>query len=454
MRRLLLLSFIWGWSFLFIKVAGEGMTPTTVAGLRVGFGALVLVVVLHGRGERIPMGRRLWRDFAIAAVFGNAIPFTLLAFGEERISSGLTAVLNASTPMFTAIAAAVYLHERLRPVQVAGLAIGFVGVAVAAGVGAADIASSSLVGGLSSVAAGASYGIAFAFMRRHLTSIPPLSAATGQLVVASIMMAPFAITTSIAHGFDPTPTRILAIVLLGVVGTGLAYVINYRLIADLGATKAALSTYIIPVVAVIVGVIALDEEFTWQIVAGGLLIACGIAAVHRPVLTRRPRVPTGSTPAVLVLVVALALVGCGDGVPGGGGGPCEATRTEELDPNSNQHVLPNAPPPEYLSDPPTSGPHQPSRELSGVVDEEIPAPVQVGLLEVGGVLIQYDADLEDATLADLADLDPVVVVAPNDDLPEPVVATAWRHKMVCSEASLADLRDFVAEFAGRTAADH
>jgi hypothetical protein len=146
-------------------------------------------------------------------------------------------------------------------------------------------------------------------MRRHLTSIPPLSAATGQLVVASILMAPFAVATSIAHGFEPTPTRMLAIVLLGVFGTGIGYVINYRLIADLGATRAALSTYIIPVVAVLVGVIALDESFSGRIVAGGLLIAVGIGAVHRPTLARRPRIPTGSTPAVLLLVVALVLVG-------------------------------------------------------------------------------------------------------------------------------------------------
>jgi hypothetical protein len=89
-----------------------------------------------------------------------------------------------------------------------------------------------------------------------------------------------------------------------------------------------------------------------------------------------------------------------------------------------------------------------------VVDEELPGPVQVGLLEAGRVLIQYDTDLDDATLAELADLDQRVVVAPNVDLPQPVVATAWRHKMECSEASVPDLRDFVAEFAGRIGADH
>lgn len=457
MWRLLLLSFIWGWSFLFIKVAGDGMTPITVAGLRVALGAAALGLFLRAGGERLPGGRRRWRDYAVAAFVGNALPFTMLAWSTEHIATGLTAVLNASTPLFAALFAALYLHDKLRPAQVAGLMIGFAGVALAAGFGRGDLAGSSWLGSLAAVAAGACYGAAFAYMRRHLVDIPPIAAATGQLIAGTVMLAPFVVLTSAVDGFEPTPTRLLAVVVLGVVGTGIAYVINYRLLADLGPTKTALTTYIIPVVAVMLGVIFLDESFTVRIVLGGILIALGVVAVHERVLGRRPRVPIGPT-AALVLAAALAAtaVGCGGGAGSSapGSGACGPVRREALDPNSTQHVLANAPEPNYLSDPPTSGPHQPGRELSGAVDQPLTRPVQVGQLEIGKILIQYRDELDAETIDELVGLDAEVIVAPNADLREPIVATAWGNKLECSEVELADLRDFVDTFAGRSTVGH
>src|SRR5438046_1666140 len=111
------------------------MTPVTVAAARVGLGALVLLAVLRARGLKLPSERRWWRHFALAALISNALPFTLLAWGEERVSSALTSVLNASTPLFSALAVGALLGERLRRVQIVGLLVGFGGVAVAAGVG-------------------------------------------------------------------------------------------------------------------------------------------------------------------------------------------------------------------------------------------------------------------------------------------------------------------------------
>src|SRR3954451_22098697 len=205
MRRLFVLAFIWGWSFLFIKVSVEGMSPPTVACARVGLGAIVLVAVLRAQRRPMPELRTMWRPFVVAAVFANVIPFTLLAWGEERITSALTAVLNASTPLFTAIVAALYLKDRLRPIQIGGLLLGFVGVSVAAGFGGGDLAHSSVFGSLAAVLAGASYGIAFAYMRKHLTSIEPTVAATGQLVMATALSFPFAIGTSITSGIHLDP---------------------------------------------------------------------------------------------------------------------------------------------------------------------------------------------------------------------------------------------------------
>src|SRR5689334_25034070 len=120
------------------------MSPPTVACARVALGALVLLVTLRATGRTLPRDPAMWRHFTIAAAFGNALPFTLLAWGEERITSALTSVLNASTPLFTAFLAAVLLKDRLRPWQVFGLLLGFVGVGVAAGFGAGDLGHSSI----------------------------------------------------------------------------------------------------------------------------------------------------------------------------------------------------------------------------------------------------------------------------------------------------------------------
>ncbi len=294
MRRLFLLAFIWGWSFLFIKVAVDGLTPTTVAWARIALGAAVLCAILRHQGGRVPVDRTSLRHYAVAATVGNIVPFTLLAWGEQHITSALTAVLNASTPLFTAVFAAIGLSERLRPVQIAGLALGMAGVAVAAGLGASDLEGSSTAGALAAILAGASYGIAFVYMRRHLVSYPPIVAATGQLATGAVMLFPLAALTSIADGVSLTPTRLGAIVALGAIGTGLAYILNYRIIGDLGPTKASLVTYVIPVVAVVVGIVVLDEPFEWRLVVGGLLTVGGIAAVNakRPARGRVPATVT------------------------------------------------------------------------------------------------------------------------------------------------------------------
>lgn len=288
MRRLAVLAFIWGWSFLFIKVAGEGLTPTTVAWSRIALGAAVLYLVLRRQGGDVPTDSTMIRHFAVAALVGSVLPFTLLAWGEQHVTSALTAVLNASTPLFTALFAAASLHERLSRLQVVGLGVGVVGVATAAGVGASDLHGSSLPGAMASVLAGACYGLAFVYMRRHLVAIPPLVASTGQLTVGAVVLFPVAAVTSVADGVALTPTRVASVVLLGVLGTGLAYVLNYRIIADVGATKASLVTYLIPVVAVVVGIVVLDEPFEWRLLVGGALTVAGIAAVN----SRRPAVRT------------------------------------------------------------------------------------------------------------------------------------------------------------------
>jgi drug/metabolite transporter (DMT)-like permease len=279
-RRLLLLAFVWGWSFLFIKVAVEGMTPTTVAAARIGLGALALHAALRLRRTPLPRDAMYWRHVAVCSIFANVIPFTLLAWGEQHISSALTAVLNASTPLFTVLSSALYLGDRFGRRELLGLALGLGGVAVAAGVGGDDLAGSSLGGALAAVGAGAGYGFALVYAKRHLLDVPAEVAATGQLTIGTAIMLPFAVFTTASEGIDLAPHRVLAVVLLGAVGTGFAYLLYYRSVAELGPTTTSLVTYLIPPIAVVVGVLALDETFHVRVVLGGAMIVLGIALVQ------------------------------------------------------------------------------------------------------------------------------------------------------------------------------
>jgi drug/metabolite transporter (DMT)-like permease len=279
-RRLFLLAGIWGWSFLFIKVAVGGMPPAAVAFARVALGMVVLLAVVRAQRLHLPAGRRAWRHFAVVGLFGSALPFTLLAWGEQHISSALTAVLNAATPLFAAVLVAVFIGQRLRRSQSVGLLLGFAGVGVAAGVGADDLSGASLAGEAAAVAAGACYAVAIVYAKRHLSPLAPLVAAAGQLVMATVLALPVAVVTTVREGVDLTPRRLLAVCLLGILGTGLAYVLFYRVIADLGPTMASAVTYLVPVMAVTVGVLFLHEPFHLRLVAGGALIVGGIVLLN------------------------------------------------------------------------------------------------------------------------------------------------------------------------------
>lgn len=296
MRRLVLLAFVWGWSFLFIKVSVEGMTPTAVAAGRIALGALALHGYLRFKGMSLPRSRTFWRHAAVSTVFANILPFTMLAWGEERITSALTAVLNASTPLFTALAGFLYLRNRLGKIEVIGLFVGIAGVAVAAGVGGSDLAESSVTGSLAAILAGACYGFALTYAARHQLGVPAEIAAAGQLTAGTVMLMPVAIATSFTNGIDLEPHRVLAIVLLGAVGTGFAYILYYRSVAALGPTTTSLVTYLVPVFAVALGIIVLDEHFHVRMLLGGMMIVMGILLVQRrlPLPGRRAPVPAAT----------------------------------------------------------------------------------------------------------------------------------------------------------------
>ena len=274
--RLALLSLMWGSSFLFMKVGLEGLSPQQIVLARMALGAIVLLVILAARRERLPRSRAVWGHLAALTVVANLIPFFLIAWGETSISSATAGVLNATTPLFTTlIAMAALPEERPTAEKSLGLLVGFVGVVVLLGGGLGK----GQAGGYAAVlAASACYGVAFVYMRRTLspTGLSPLVLSAAQVLVGTVLMA--IVTPVVGRSAIHLDAQIvLSMVALGVLGTGLAYLLSYSLVRDIGATGASLVTYLIPLAAVALGVVVLGEGLQWNLPIGGAVVIAGVA---------------------------------------------------------------------------------------------------------------------------------------------------------------------------------
>jgi drug/metabolite transporter (DMT)-like permease len=287
LTRLSLLALIWGSSFLWIAIALHGFSPVQIVLIRLALGATVLVVTVHARGLRMPAGWGTWAHLTVAALFANAIPYTLFAIGEQHVSSSVAGVLNATTPLWTLFFAYASGHERAISVP---RAIGFLtGLAGTMLIFSPWQTGSQITsaGGLACLAAAASYGISYVYMDRYLArkGIEPLVLSAAQLTAATALMV-VVLPAAGLQAIHPRWDALTAIGILGVLGTGIAYSLNYRLISDEGTTASAV-TYLLPVVAVILGVAVLGDHITVQIVAGMLIVLAGVAIIQRD---RRPRV--------------------------------------------------------------------------------------------------------------------------------------------------------------------
>jgi drug/metabolite transporter (DMT)-like permease len=292
--RFLTLALLWGSSFTFIKISLEGLTPGQVVLFRLVLGALLLLYVASFRGVSLPAGSRTWGLIAIAAVLGNVAPFLLLSYGEQTASAGVAGALVGATPLLTlGLAAAAIPSERLGRHAVLGLLVGFVGVVLV--VAPWRDFDTSVVGSLTCLGAAVSYAAGFVFVRKYLSAlqIPALSLAAAQTVAAAVLQAP--LTPVLGWEAPHFSARVVgALLALGLLGTGAAYILYFRLIADLGASTASSVNYVVPVVAVALGVLVLGEPVTWQLVTGGALVLASMAyARRRPRLTPvRPRPTT------------------------------------------------------------------------------------------------------------------------------------------------------------------
>lgn len=283
---LLLLGSIWGASYLFIKVAVQVFPPLTLVTLRVVMAALTSLLILRMRGIALPRSRALWGTFLVMGLFNGVVPYSLITWGEQRIDSGLTAILIATSPIFTAIFAHLFLHdERMTVTKIVGILLGFAGVAILIGPAAVAGAGQSLMGDLAVVLASASYGATIVYARKHLRGVTPMAASAGQMVMASAAILPVALLVdqpwrlSLSDAGAVLPA-VAALVMLAVVGTSLAYLLYYWLIREVGATNASLVTYISPFTSILWGTLLLGERLKLADFVGFGFILAGLAVIN------------------------------------------------------------------------------------------------------------------------------------------------------------------------------
>lgn len=282
---LLALSSLWGLSFLFIEVALRELTQLWIVAGRTAVGGATLLVVLRVRGRSLPRGRHVWGHLLVLGSVNNALPWAMVAWGQQALPSGLTALLMALVPLSTLLVAASIRLERLTPARVAGLLLALTGVGLIVG---ADVDQPGRVAAVVAVVlATVLYAVGAVYAKRTVSGrVPALSLATGQVLAATLVSVPAALLVDGA----PSPTGLsttvgAAVVALGVGGTGLAFLLFYRLIERVGATNATLTTYLIPVVAVVAGAVVLGERLGLSALLGGATIGAGIWISQRS----RPR---------------------------------------------------------------------------------------------------------------------------------------------------------------------
>jgi drug/metabolite transporter (DMT)-like permease len=281
--RIALLALIWGSAFLWIKLADRGFPAAEVTTIRLASGAAVLWAAILVRRDKVPRSPRLWAAIIIAAFFANAVPYLLFAVAEQSVNSSTAGIINATTPLWTVLLALAVRHQKsVTRGQGAGLAIGFAGGVL---VFSPWHTTSQLLsaGGLECLAASVSYGISYIYMDRFLArrGLGAIVLSACQLTVAAVMLA---IVLAVSGAGVPrvTAENLTALLILGIIGTGVAYVLNYQIIASDGATVASTVTYLLPVIAILLGVLVLHETITATTLGGIALVLAGVALTRRP----------------------------------------------------------------------------------------------------------------------------------------------------------------------------
>ena len=293
---LAILALIWGGAFFFIGVAVRHVPPLTYVWLRLAIAALAMWAFLWFKGEKLGLPRRVWGSILLLALLNNAIPFTLFGWSQTHIASGLASILNATTPIWGVLVAHFLTHdERMSPRKIAGVLLGFGGVATMIGPALLSKLGASALPQLACVAAALCYALAAVWARRfRKMGLSPISVTTGQLTAGALMMLPvaFIVDKPLTHAFPPLSAW-GAIVALALFCTAFGYVLYFRLIDSSGATNALLVTLLVPPVAILLGALFLGESLAAQDFIGLGLIALGLAAIDGRLLSllHRPSLP-------------------------------------------------------------------------------------------------------------------------------------------------------------------
>lgn len=279
---LLLISGIWGSSFLYIKVLVDEIAPIQVVTGRAFFGMLAIMAFVAVRRAPLGITPSLVLKVGLLSIVANIAPFGLIAWGEEHIDSGIAAVLNSTMPIFTSVVAAAFLiEEKFTVYRLMGLVLGFVGVVALTGDDILNITDESVLGQLAIVGAALCYAVGSVFARNLLGTHEPHSLAMLQVTMATLISAPIAFALEGTPDVTLSVEATLSLLGLGVLGTGVAYVLFFWLIDNIGSVRASLVTYIVPVIALVLGWLVLNESVGMNVVVGAALIIAGVASVMR-----------------------------------------------------------------------------------------------------------------------------------------------------------------------------
>lgn len=279
---LIMLSVLWGGSFFFVAVAVTALPPLTIVVLRVGISAAVLWIALRIAGIAVPGGWRVWSAFFAMGFLNNAVPFSLIVWGQSHIASGLAAILNATTPIFTVVVAHfLTADERMTWNRAAGVVVGLAGVIVMVGPVAATGLGVSILAQAAILGAALSYAFAGIFGRRFRSmGLSPMTTAAGQVTASSLLLAPIALLVDQPWTLPVPGLPVWAAILgLAVLSTALAYVLYFRILASAGATNVLLVTLLVPASAILLGSMVLAERLETRHFAGMALIAIGLAVI-------------------------------------------------------------------------------------------------------------------------------------------------------------------------------
>lgn len=279
--ELMLLSLIWGASFLSIRIALDELGPLTVVAHRVGWAALILWVYVLLRGLPVPRSPRIWGALIGMGLLNNVIPFSLMAWGQLHIETGLTSILNAATAIFGVIAAAIFFaDERLTLRRMIGVTLGFTGVATAIGLTALTQFDVRSLGQLAVIGGTISYALASVWARKTLKGLPPQIAAMGMVTGASLFMIPAAWVIEGPMTLSLQPQTWAAIMYYAVIGTACAYLLYYRVLTMAGSGNLMLCTLLVAPVAIVLGAVVLGEDLPPRAYLGFLLLAAGLLILN------------------------------------------------------------------------------------------------------------------------------------------------------------------------------